>query len=147
MRKCFILGLLLAIVATSFGCARAARDTTGFTLMDSVMVEAPMAEAWEAARAVLLDMDVDLYTRDKRGVFVAYSHTRRRMLVPYRQRHTVLLQPEGANATRVTVETIDQVYGVTLLTHPDWHDRKTTDGSVAQAIIEALQERLAGSES
>ena len=32
-----------------------------------------------------------------------------------------------------------QVYGVTLLTYPDWHDRKAANNNEAVAILESLK--------
>ncbi len=142
MRKAFALCLLMAVVASTFGCARAARDTSDFAVLDGAIIDAEIADAWIATRDALRKMDLDLYTRDKRGVFIAYSKMDRRLFVPHRQKYTILLEPER-DSTRITVETVDQVYGVTLLTHPDWHDRKTTDNSTALAIIAAVQEEAA----
>jgi uncharacterized lipoprotein len=142
VRKSLALCLLLIVVAGTFGCARAARDTSGFATLDGAVVDAPFEHVWTSTRSALRKMDLELYTRDKRGVFMAYSKMERHLFVPHRQKFTILLEAEG-NTTRVSVETVDQVYGVTLLTHPDWHDRKTTDNSTALAIIAAIQTEVA----
>ena len=63
-------GLLLAAVLASAGCARTARDTQGFAVADMAVVDAPFQEAWQSAKAVLRERHYDIYTRDKRGVFV-----------------------------------------------------------------------------
>ncbi len=135
--------LLVAVVA-GLGCARAARDTRGFAILDEVTLNAPFDEAWQTTKAVLREMELDLYTRDKRGTFVAFSGMERRYLVltPHRTQIEVNLESLTADTTRMTIETMDQVYGVTLLTHPDWHDRKTEDNALALEIIAAVQERL-----
>ena len=141
------LSLLLLTVITSIGCARAARDTTGFALVDTATVDAPFQEAWQAAKAVLREREFDIYTRDKRGVFVAYSRMRRNlMLVPKRTKYTIVLEPSTETQTAVTVETIRQTYGVTLLTYPDWHDRQATDNTVAQEILQSIQDKATGAE-
>ena len=121
--------MLLTLVAV-VGCARAARDTTGFSIEDSVVVDAPFEETWQASKAVLREMELDIYTRDKRGTFIAYSVTKRRLLVPAQgPATTITLDKEAEDKTKVTIETTRQVYGVTPLTYPDWHDRQATDNS------------------
>jgi hypothetical protein len=140
---CLLLNLLLSVGFVA-GCAGAARDTTGFAIADSTTVSAPFVETWQATKAVLREMDLDIYTRDKRGSFVAYTGMSRRfrLFTPHRTELTITLEPVSSETTRVTIETMKQVYGVTLLTYPDWHDRKTTDSQVAQAILEALQVKV-----
>ena len=109
---------------------------------DSAVVEAPFEEAWQTTKAVLREMELDVHTRDKRGRFVAYTGmTRRRLFVPNRVRYTVVLEPASPENTKVMIETMKQVYGVTLLTYPDWHDRKTHDNSTALEILERLEAR------
>ena len=140
---CF--GLLVVAAIVLGGCARTARDTTGFAITDGTTVDLPFTEAWQTAKAVLREKELDLYTRDKRGVFVAFSKMKRHLfLVPHRTKYTVALESVSKNSTRVSVESIDQVYGCTLLTYPGWHDRKTTDHSEAQAILDAIEARAGG---
>lgn len=134
---------LLLILLAYGGCARAARDTSGFAMVDSIVADALQEQVWQAARDVLREMNFDIYTRDKRGVFVAYSEVKRHRLVPHRTKYTLTLEPLTSVVTRrVTIETVDQVHGVTLLTYPGWHDRKTTDNSRAIQVLEALRARL-----
>ena len=141
--KYLLLSLLLVLVAGS-GCARAARDTTGFAVSDSVTIGAAFTDTWQAAKAVMREMDLEIYTRDKRGVFVAFTPAKRRGLFgrSRRTRVTVTLERVASETTSVKVEVMDQIYGVTLLTYPDWHDRKTTDKRVANEFVEALQAKL-----
>ncbi|MFO7974369.1 MAG: hypothetical protein R6V12_07035 [Candidatus Hydrogenedentota bacterium] len=138
----FIIFSALFVVVSIAGCARAARDTTGFAIHDSAIVEAPFQETWQATKAVLREMDLEIYTRDKRGRFVAFTGmTRRRLFVPNRIKYTIILEEESPETTQVMIESMKQVYGVTLLTYPDWHDRKTKDNSVALEILERLKTR------
>lgn len=131
--------ILLALCVTSVQCARAARNTEGFATTGTVTVNKPFPDAWQAAKEVLRDKELDLYTRDKRGVFVAFSHMKRNVfLVPQRIKYTVALESLSDSSTKVSVEAVRQVYGVTLLTYPDWHDRKTTDGTLKDEILSAL---------
>jgi len=132
---------LVLIVAAGGGCARAARDTTGFARENSLIVDAPFMDAWQTIKGVLREQKLDIYTRDKRGTFVAYSkmHRRWRVFQPHRTKFTIELAPVTPDETKVYIETVKQVYGVTLLTYPDWHDRKTADDTAARAILDAVR--------
>lgn len=143
-RKYLLYGLLAVLIVAGAGCARAAKDTTGFALENTITVKAPFEETWQAVKSVLREQDMDLYTRDKRGTFVAYGKMHRRWLQPTRTKYTVEVGRVSANETRVFIETIKQVYGVTLLTYPDWHDRKAKDNGAAAAILDAVQAKLSG---
>lgn len=133
----------LVVMLSILGCARAARDTTGFAMSDSATVGASFEDAWQAVKAVLRERGLEIYTRDKRGLFVAYSNMRRHILVPHRTKYTIELSQLSDHETGVNIETLREVYGVTLLTYPNWHARKATDNSEALAILEALQAKLA----
>ncbi len=141
--------LAAALVLT--GCARAAKNTDNFAQVDSFASNVSLAEAWPAVRDVLREKELEIYTRDKgdvslassnRGVFVAFSKKRRHLLVPHRTKITVRLDKETASSTKVRVETINQVYGVTLLTHPNWHDRKTVHTNETLALVDAMKTAL-----
>ncbi|HOE66253.1 MAG TPA: hypothetical protein PLO62_06980 [Candidatus Hydrogenedentes bacterium] len=134
---------VLLVVAVATGCARAARDTSGFAIVDSAAFDAPAETVWQTTKVVLRDLDLDIYTRDKRGTFVAFSGAKRHLFVPHRTKYSITLQPISADATRLSIETVRQVYGVTLLTYPDWHDRKATDNKIAMDIIEGVKAKLA----
>jgi hypothetical protein len=118
---------------------RAARNTEGFATTGTVTVNKSLPDAWQAVKEVLRDKGLDLYTRDKRGVFIAFSPMKRNLfLVPTRIKYTVALESLSDSSTKVTVDAVRQVYGVTLLTYPNWHDRKTTDGTLKDDILSAL---------
>lgn len=139
------LVLLLVLCSLgNIGCARAARDTTGFAVTDNTTVNAPFDEAWQKVKAALREKDYEIYTRDKRGVFVAFSKSDLSLLHYHRIKLTISLEAVSDSATKVTVETIRQVYGVTLLTYPGWHDRKTQDHVRAQEILKAIEGKAAG---
>lgn len=142
-RKWLVLCLLLLIGAAG-GCARAARTTEGFSMVDSMTVTAPFKDAWQATKAVLREQKLELDTRDKRGVFVAYTPMKRhlKLFTPKRVKYTITVQEISSDSTKISIETLKQVYGVTLLTYPDWHDRKTTDNSEALTILDAIKARL-----
>lgn len=134
-----LLLISLALTLALAGCAKAARNTEGFAITNTATVNKPMPEAWQLAKEVLREQEFDIYTRDTRGVFVAFSKMKRTLfLVPHRVKYTIAMEAVSDNATKVTVETVKQVFGVTLLTYPGWHDRKATDDSVAAAFLSAL---------
>jgi hypothetical protein len=136
--------LSFVIVLGSSGCARANRDTSGFAMEDTITVAHTMDDTWQATKSVLRDLKLDIYTRDTRGEFVAYTEMNRylKLFTPKRTQLSVHLESISANSTKVSIETLHQVYGVTLLTYPDWHDRKTSDNKQAQAILDALKQKL-----
>lgn len=142
--KWLFLSVLVLTVAAVGGCARAARSTEGFAMVDSATVSAPFEEAWQATKAVLREKDCELYTRDKRGTFVAFTQMYRHLKVftPKRMKYTIKLEEVSADSTKISIESIQQVYGVTPLTYPDWHDRRTTDNSEALGILDAVKARL-----
>ncbi|MCC6143145.1 MAG: hypothetical protein IT368_04980 [Candidatus Hydrogenedentes bacterium] len=135
---------ILLIPVAAGGCATAARDTTGFALQHSATVEAPKDEVWQTVKSVLRERGLEIYTRDTRGKFVAYSEMHRRLLVPERTQHSIEIVEVDPNESQIYIDTVRQVYGVTLLTYPGWHDRKTTDESEAVAILEAIQAKVSG---
>ena len=135
--------LILALAPCVNGCARAARNTEGFAMVDTAVVDAPFTETWQAVKGVLRENKYDVYTRDKRGLFVAYSGTTGRRFVHHRTQYTITLESVSTNSTRMTIETLKQVYGVTLMTYPGWHDRKTSDNSQALALLEASKAKVA----
>lgn len=140
-----LLALCLA-AAVLGGCARAARDTTGFALNDSVTVEAPFEETWQAVKHVLRDRELVIDTRDKRGRFVAFDTKRSNLFRNTRTRYTIELSEISDVETAVHVETLREVYGTTLLTEPDWHARPTKDDAESKAIIQALMAKINGQE-
>ena len=141
-----ILSLALAaVMLTGLGCARAARDTTGFAVHEEATVKVPMESAWQTVKSVLREQEYDIYTRDKRGSFTAYSHAYRFLLVqPHREKYTVDVIPVSDSETKVVVEGVRQVYGVTLLTYPGWHDRRLTDNTQAKALLDAVTAKVSG---
>jgi len=142
MKRFWFASVTVAMIVTVMpGCARASKDTTGYTMEDSITVAKPLDETWQDTKTVLREMEMDIYTRDKRGEFVAFTPMKRQLYVgtPNRTKLTIVLKEATANSTTVSIETVAQVYGVTLLTYPDWHDRKAAHNNEAVAIIEALK--------
>ncbi len=135
--------LALGLICVS-GCARTARSTAGFAVENSVTVSAPFEETWQIVKSVLREQGYDLYTRDTRGHFVAYTEQKRDLglLTPRRMKYTVDLAKASEGETLVRVDAVRQVYGVTLLTYPGWHDRKMKDASGVEAILQAVQAKV-----
>lgn len=146
-RACLIIMGLVIAAAAGTGCARTARDTTGFALEHTTTVDMPFKDAWQLVKSVLREQELDIYTRDKRGTFVAHTKVKRvwRILQPRRMQYTIELAPVSDTRTRIYVESVRQVYGVTLLTYPDWHDRKTTNDTGSLTILSAIQEKASAS--
>ncbi len=146
MKRCtfLIAGVMLAMMPIGSGCARAAKDTTGFSLREETVVNAPFEEVWHTAKHILREQGYDIYTRDKRGAFIAYTPMRRAMwMQPRRTKFSIEMARLAPNETAIAIESIRQVYGVTLLTHPGWHDRKHQDPAAAQAILEGIHQKIA----
>jgi len=139
--------LVLGLMAAFGGCVRASKDTTSFAVEKQSSVNAGFEETWHAVKRVMLDQGYELYTRDKRGIFVAYTPMNRRLLQPKRIKYTVELGVVNATQTDIVVESVRQTYGVTLLTDPNWHDRPTEDDGSIDAILAAVQARATGMES
>lgn len=146
MTRWLLVGVVCALpLAFSTGCARAALDTTGFAEVESAEFDGDFLEVWQAAKAELRAMDLEIYTRDKRGVFVAFTPQGRALwLQPQRTKFTITLEEMRPGRVGVDIETIGHVYGVTLLTHPDWHERPARETDTARAILEGIAMRLDG---
>ena len=139
MTRYMKIAFVLALIPVAAGCATAARDTTSFAMVDETTVNAPFEDTWQHTKTVFRERDIILNTRDKRGFFVAFtSESRNLLFVPHRMKYTVQLEEVSASATRVRMESVKQVYGVSLLTYPDWHDRQTTDNAEALEILESI---------
>jgi len=142
LSKLLVVCLFLLSLSMLGGCARAAKDTSSFAQEQALTVNAPFEQTWQTVKTVLREQGYELYTRDKRGVFVAYTPMKRSLFVPKRTQHTIELAETTSTETSIHIETINQVYGVTLLTNPDWHDRPAKNADAAAAILAAVQTRL-----
>ncbi len=134
----------IGVLCFAAGCASTRPDTAGFKSTDTATIAAGFEETWQATKAVLREMELEVYTRDKRGEFVAYSSMRRqyRIVTPRRAKITIRLEELGAESTSLSIDSVQQIYGVKLLTYPDWHDRESVDNELAISILEAVRNRL-----
>jgi hypothetical protein len=139
-----ILAAIVVATATTAlsGCVHAPRDTTGFAQVHHVAVDANFQDTWNAVKDTLREKELDIYTRDKRGTFVAYTPMKRRYLQPNRYQYTFDIEAVSETETRIALDTRKQSYGVTLLTYPGWHDRKTADHPESEALLDAIQAKL-----
>ncbi len=126
------------------GCATSSPADAELAKTDSAVVEAPFPQTWQSVKAVLRERDYLIYTRDKRGLFIAFTDAKRRRLVPHRTQFTVTLEEVSAGSTRVSVETTFQQYGVSLTTYPMWHSKAPKDTAEALALLEAIQAKATG---
>jgi hypothetical protein len=142
-RLLLFAGLLFVVAAS--GC-QSTPATVEAPPHVSANVPAEFETAWESTRAVLLQRGFQIYVRDKRGIFVAYTPTKRKLVFfPERTKLTVTLRSSSAAETTVAVETIRQHYRVTLLTYPDWRDVPgTADEAAGQAVLDAIVAHSAG---
>ena len=147
MRNLFpiLLGSVVCLAITA-GCQSTPATATPPPTV-SAIIEKDFESVWAETRDVLLDQGLEIYTRDKRGLFVAFTPTKRVMIVsPRRTKLTISLEPLTPQTTRVSVETIKQHYRVTLLTYPDWRDvQKGTDPGKGQALLDAIVAHTAAS--
>jgi len=132
--------VLLTIILFS-GCARTLKDTSGFAEEKVFTVKAPFDKTWQATKETLRELKLEIYTRDKRGVFVAYDQPKREWMQLRRIKYEIQLGSVNSEEIRVLISAIKQVYGVTLLTSPDWHDRKITKKTKTDEIINKIMEK------
>ncbi len=141
--RMLIAGAMLAMSSVAIqGCVHAPSDTTGFAQNHDISVDASFEDTWQAVKDILREKELDIYTRDKRGAFVAYTPMKRRYLQPNRYQYTFDIEAVSENETHIALDTRKQSYGVTLLTYPGWHDRKTSDTPESQALLDAIQAKL-----
>ena len=147
LSKLIVCALSIVASVGIQGCVHAPRDTTGFAQIHDATVAASFDATWQAVKDTLREKELDIYTRDKRGIFVAYTSMKRRYLQPTRYQYTFDLEAISDNETHIALDTRKQSYGVTLLTYPGWHDRKTTDAPESQALLDAIQAKIAAGAS
>ena len=134
---------LLAVCGLVIGGCVSTRGDEGrapAATVESLTIEGSFEEVWQATRRALLEQKYEVYTRDTRGLFVAYSKVKRRLFFfPHRMQLTLTLERVSANSTQLSVETIHQKYRVTLLTYPDWRDDpKPAAGDEGRALLEMI---------
>lgn len=139
----FSCSFVLIVSAILFnGCAGTMKDTSGFAEEKVITVKAPFEKTWQATKEVLRELKLDIYTRDKRGAFVAYDQPKREWAQLNRIKYEINLGPVNSEETKIYISAVRQVYGVTLLTNPDWHDRKIKGQTKSEEIITKIAEKI-----
>lgn len=136
--------LLLTGLTLLSGCATHSKtlDAPPVAFVDTMTIPVEYELAWKMTRDALLAQEgVEIYTRDKRGLFVAYTEMHReKILYPKRTMLTFTLESASKTSTKISVETVSQRYGVTPLTYPGWRDEDTVSGgNVGREILESIQ--------
>lgn len=147
MRCAFPRFALAAVcLAVMAGCQSTPKEAPPPPPTVSAVVEKDFETVWTQTRDELLQQELWIYTRDKRGLFVVFTDMHRVFFVsPRRTKMTISLEPVNAQSTRITVETIKQHYRVTLLTYPDWRDvLPGTDPEQGQELLNAIVAHING---
>ncbi|HOV33579.1 MAG TPA: outer membrane protein assembly factor BamC [Candidatus Hydrogenedens sp.] len=145
LRKYTLFIVFFAMVASAIllnGCAGAIKDTSGFAEEKVITVKAPFEKTWQATKETLRELKLDIYTRDKRGAFVAYDKPKREWMQLNRVKYEINLGQVNSEETKIYISAVRQVYGVTLLTNPDWHDRKIKGTTKSEEIITKIAEKV-----
>lgn len=143
--------LVVCLVAVCGLVAAGCKSTPGnqpppAAKVDSLTIQGSFQEVWQGTRQALLDQRYEIYTRDKRGLFVAYTKVKRRLLIfPHRIQLTVTVEAVSVDEIRLSVETVHQKYRVSLLTYPDWRDDPIpAEGDEGRVLLEAIKEGIGG---
>ena len=138
--------LTLSCLLAGIGCARvqgrAGRVGEDAIPPVSAKVEGEFKLVRTVVRDVLRDSPVEIYTRDKRGIFVVFADMGRAFITPRRLRLVISLRSLSENQTSVTVETFPEAYTVQLLTRPAWRPAAFGDNALAKEILDSLQRRI-----
>ena len=141
--------LTVVLILSACGCAGVRGrgvPVSEYSIPDvSADIEGEFKLVRDVVRDVLRESPVEVYTRDKRGMFVVFADMRRAFLTPRRLRLVIGLEPVSESQTRVTVQTFAEVYTVQLLTYPAWRPGAFGDNSLAEAVVNSVNKR--GSES
>jgi hypothetical protein len=100
-------------------------------------------DAWLTTRDALIEQNYKIYTRDKRGMFIAYSKERRTLLfVPHRIQFTIVIEEVTGETSRVSIESVQQRYKISFLSYPGWvSDVDELPEDTGQSIIDALNSK------
>lgn len=146
IRRAWVYLMLLVVSAGGSGCATKSDTKAEGAFVDTMVAPVSFERAWAMTRDVLLEKDLEIYTRDKRGLFVVYTGMyRRNIVVPHRTRLTITLTSASETSTRIAVETVHQKYGVSLLTHPEWRDQSdVSSDSTGVEVLESIKSIISG---
>jgi len=145
MTRCILIPVFFCLVGAAAGCKSTPVPMEAPPFV-SAKVPAGLDHTWTSTRDVMLEKGLEIYVRDKRGLFVAYTEKKRKLIFfPRRTKLTVTLSETSPGETLVSVETIRQNYRVTLLTYPDWRDVPgSADEAAGQALLDAIVAHATG---
>lgn len=136
--QAFRLTFLMALAMLS-ACASSPPPQPPEVETVSAVVPQAFEAVWQATRTTLKEQDLEIYTRDKRGLFVAHTKKKGTFSIPNRERITVALERVTAASTRVTVEAVRERYRMPLLRHPGWKEEPKVDlAERRQAVLDGI---------
>jgi hypothetical protein len=145
-KRYVLAALAVACVLAATGCARVHGRNGGPNEEIIAPISSDVAAGFKVVvqlmRDVLRDTPVEIYTRDKRGVYVVFADMRRAFLTPRRLRLVITIEPVAENRSHVTIETFPEAYTVQLLTSPAWRPAAFGDNSLATDIVDSLRKRV-----
>lgn len=135
--------LLIALVVAA-GCAGGPPPTPPDVPTASAVLPHDFDTVWQAAKDALREQDYEIYTRDKRGMFVAHTPRKGTFSIPNRARITIVLERVTTSSTRVTVEAVQERYRMPLLRHPGWREQPHVDlQDRRQAVLDGIAANVA----
>lgn len=131
----------LLLAALGAGCASTPPAQPAEVPLESTVLQAEYEDVWQATRRALQASELDIYTRDKRGMFVAFDEKKRLFSIPRRARITVIVERVTTSSTRVSIEAVRERYRMPILRHPGWKEEAGGD------LTELKRELLASIEA
>lgn len=131
---------VFAVLTLAAGCASAPPPPPPEVAVDSVVLEREFDAVWQATKTALIEQDYEIYTRDLRGMFVAYTKKTGTFSIPNRARITVVLERVTTNSTKVSVEAVQERYRMPLLKYPGWKEQPKVDLTQRrQEVLETIE--------
>jgi len=139
----------LLMVVLAFGGCKSTPKPVPIPVNIASNIEATVAvssvEAWAMTRDALVEQGYEIYTRDKSGLFIAYTKEKRNLLlVPHRTQFTIVIEEVTGETSRVAIESVRQRYKISFLSYPGWvSDVEKLPEDTGQSIIDALNSKVA----
>ena len=131
--------VILAAIVAAAGCASTPPPAPPEVPTESAVLPYEFDSVWQATRDTLKGQNYEIYTRDKRGMFVAHTPRKGTFSIPNRARITVILERVTAGSTRVTVEAVRERYRMPLFRNPGWKEQPEVDlTDRRQAVLEGI---------
>ncbi len=128
------------MIALCAGCAKSPPKALPDVPVDSIVLAVEFDDVWQATKTALKEQGYEIYTRDKRGMFVAYTKKKRTFSIPNRARITVLLERVTTSSTRVSVEAVQERYRMPILRYSGWNEQPKVDLTERrQAVLQGIE--------